>query len=96
LIAIVLDAIFSIYILGPRKLKLWQWLISAAGFGIFNSILVNLALHYIITETYSAAETLGKIIIGCIVHPLICITLTGLRRWQIHKWNQEDAKGTQV
>jgi hypothetical protein len=93
LLGLLFDFLFSYYLLGPKPLKTWQWIAAAVCFGIVNSALVSFGRYYLLSGSDSPADAVGSFVVGCILHPLVCLSLTAWRRRQISKWDVEAGKG---
>jgi uncharacterized membrane protein len=89
LISLILDFLFSYYVLAFWKKKWWVWGSAAIAFGIANTLVVNFATYFLLPDQITANESISRIIVGFFWHPIVCVAVTYFRKRQIKKWEDE-------
>jgi hypothetical protein len=80
MLALLLDW-FGGYLVAKKIRNIWLLLIGAFGVGILSSICGNLIVHFL-TEG-KVGETMGRIVVGFIWHPIVSIVAALVHRKRI-------------
>lgn len=79
MLALLLDLIGSFFI--AKKLRHWAaWSGAAIALGVCSAFLGSLAIHYVLPGEFTGLETALRIIVGSVLHPMVCLVATFLFR----------------